>query len=87
MSVMGLSVVSVRRLREAFYRRKADPNKQRARTVKEIVRMGARLQGVKACASPSCVLAPSKMLGDLDLKEEKFCRDCSTALFEGTVRI
>ncbi len=49
--------------------------------------MGARLRGSKECSQPSCVLAASKHLADLDLKEEKFCRDCSLHLFEGTVRI
>lgn len=82
-----LAVVSVRRLRESFYRRKADPGKQRARLVKEIVRMVARLRGMRACEDPKCVLAPSKMLADLDLKEEKFCRACSQRLFTGTMRI
>jgi predicted Zn-dependent protease len=82
-----LAVVSVRRLREAFYRRKADPGKQRARLAKEIVRMVARLRGMKVCENPSCVLSASKMLADLDLKEEKFCRDCSQRLFTGSVRI
>jgi predicted Zn-dependent protease len=87
LSSKKLAVVSVRRLREAFYRRKADPAKQRARLVKEIVRMVARLRGMKACEDPKCVLSASKMLADLDLKEEKFCRDCSQRLFSGSVRI
>lgn len=81
------AVVSVRRLREAFYRRKADPNRQRARLVKEILRMAARLQGVSECADPTCVLAPSKSIPDLDAKEEKFCRACEQRLFEGRIRI
>jgi predicted Zn-dependent protease len=84
---VGLSVNSVRRLRESFYRRSADLNKQRSRLVKEMARMGARLRGAKECAQPSCILASSKHLADLDLKEEKFCRDCSLHLFEGTVRV
>lgn len=83
----GLSLVSIRRLREAFYRRKADLNKQRARMVKEVTRMAARLRGAPECSDPTCVLAPSKMIADLDLKEERFCRACSQRLFEGTVRI
>lgn len=86
-SAKKLAVVSVRRLREAFYRRKADPNKQRARLVKEITRMGVRLMGLPQCADPKCILAASRMLLDLDLKEEKFCRGCSTRMFEGRVQI
>jgi predicted Zn-dependent protease len=87
LSKKKLAIVSVRRLREAFYRRKADPVKQRTRLVKEIVRMTARLRGMPACADPQCVLAPSKMLADLDLKEEKLCRGCSQWMFSGSMRI
>jgi predicted Zn-dependent protease len=82
-----LAVVSVRRLREAFYRRKADPVKQRTRQVKEVCRMAARLQGAPQCVDPKCILSPSKMLMDVDLKEEKLCRSCTTRLFEGRIEI
>jgi len=87
MSAQRTAVVSVRRLREAFYRRKADPTKQRARLVKELVRMVGRLRGAPECASPQCVLSASKMFADLDLKEERLCRSCAHRLFEGTIRI
>ncbi len=87
MSAKKLAVVSVRRLRESHYRRKADPVKQRTRLVKELLRMAARLQGNPVCPSPKCVLAASKMFADIDLKEERFCRDCTLRLFEGTIRI
>jgi predicted Zn-dependent protease len=87
LSSKKVAVVSVRRLREAFYRRKADPGKQRARLAKEIIRMVSRLRGMPACSDPACVLAPSKMLADLDLKEEKFCRACSQRMFTGTMSI
>ena len=82
-----VAVVSVRRLREAFFRRKADPTKQRTRLVKEILRMAGRLQGLKQCASPDCVLAPSKVIPDIDSKGEMYCRPCSQALFEGKIQI
>jgi predicted Zn-dependent protease len=77
----------VRRLREAFYRRKADPVKQRSRLVKELLRMAGRLRSAPECTDPKCVLAASKMFADLDLKEERYCRQCSLRLFEGTIRI
>jgi len=87
LSAKRLAVVSVRRLREAFYRRKADPTKQRTRLVKELMRMAGRLKGVPGCTDLHCVLAPSKMFADLDLKDERLCRECSRRLFEGTIRI
>jgi predicted Zn-dependent protease len=82
-----VAVVSVRRMREAFFRRKADHVKQRARLVKEMLRMAGRLQGLKECASPDCVLAPSKVVPDVDSKGELYCRNCSQALFEGKIQI
>ena len=82
-----LAVVSVRRLREAFYRRPADPTKHRARLVKEIVRMTGRLAGARECGDPNCALSGSKNVIDIDLKEETFCRACSLKLFEGTIRL
>ena len=83
----GLGVVSVRRLREAFYRRSADPGKQRARLTKEITRASARSIGMPECKTPQCVLSASSMLADIDLKEEKLCRACSERMFQGTVRL
>lgn len=86
-SAHGLAVVSVRRIREAYYRRKTDPVKQRARLVKEILRMAGRLRGNPECGKPDCVLAPSKSMYDLDAKSESFCRACALRLFEGTIRV
>jgi len=83
----GWGIVSLRRLREAFYRRRADPGKQRARLTKELVRIVARLRRMPVCSSPQCVLAASDMLADVDIKEEKLCRACSQRLFQGTIRL
>jgi len=83
----GLGVVSVRRLREAFYRRSADPNKQRARLTRELLRAIARLVGLPECKTPQCALAPSSMLADVDLKNDRPCRACLQRLFKGTVSI
>jgi predicted Zn-dependent protease len=81
------AVVSVRRLREAFYRRRADPVRQRARLVKEIVRMWGRLRGAAECVDPACAMAPSRVVPDLDTKDEKLCRACEQRLFEGTIPV
>jgi predicted Zn-dependent protease len=86
-SKLNCALVSVRRQREAFYKRKANPTKQRSRLVKELLRMGGRLRGMKECADPECVLAPSRSVHDLDTKEERFCRGCETQIFEGKLRL
>jgi predicted Zn-dependent protease len=83
----GIGVISVRRLREAFYRRPADPARQRSRTIKEILRVAARLRGMPQCPDPACVLAPSKSIPDLDTKAEAYCRPCAQRLFEGRIRV
>ena len=81
----GIGVISVRRLREAFYRRRAEPGKQRTRLVKEILRVAGRLQDASECSHPECVLAPSRSIPDLDSKSETYCRSCSQLLFQGRV--
>ncbi|HKQ62247.1 MAG TPA: hypothetical protein VJS92_13230 [Candidatus Polarisedimenticolaceae bacterium] len=86
-SAKGLAVISVRRLREAFYRRPADPGRQRARLVKEILRMAGRLQGAAECTDPHCVMAATHVVADLDIKEERYCRACAQRLFEGRVQL
>ena len=86
-SSKGIAVVSVRRTREAHYRRKADPSAQRARLSKEVLRMIGRLKGLKICSDPKCVLAPSKSVPDVDSKVEMYCRPCAQLLFEGKIRV
>lgn len=83
----GLAVISLRRLREAFYRRKADPGKLRSRLTRELLRMSGRLQGLKECTDSTCSLASSRSVADVDSKAEQFCRSCSQWLFEGKVQI
>lgn len=81
------AVVSVRRLREAFYRRKADPKKQRARLVKEILRAIGLLRGLGDCRDPACVLSTTQVLPDIDRKAERFCGSCWRRLSTGVMRI
>lgn len=83
----GLAVISVRRLREAFYRRPADPPRHRARLTKETLRMAGRLRGVQECTDPQCALSPSKSVPDLDTKNEGWCRACAQRLFEGKIKV
>ncbi len=81
------AVVSVRRLREAFYNRRANPTKQRTRVVKELLRMAGRLRGLTECSDSDCVMGRSASVRDVDFKEERYCRACELRLFEGTIRI
>lgn len=81
------AVVSVKRLREAFYRRKADPGRQRARLVKLLLEAIGRLKGLPECADPGCVLGSAQVLPDIDRKAERFCPACWRRLSTGVVRI
>ena len=82
-----VAVFSVRRLREAFYRRKADPAKQRARVVKVLLQAIGRLKGLSECRDPRCVMAPTGALADIDFKDERFCAACSKRLTSGVVKL
>lgn len=80
-------LVSLRRLREAFYRRKADPAKQRARLAKEMLRAVGRARNLPDCGDPTCAMAATQALADLDRKGERYCGTCWKRLTTGAVRI
>jgi predicted Zn-dependent protease len=82
-----LALVSVRRMREAFYRRKPDPVRQRARLVKEILRAIGKIHGLQDCRDPGCALAPSQAIADIDRKGEHYCSACWKRLSTGAMRI
>jgi predicted Zn-dependent protease len=81
------ALVSVRRLRESFYRRKADPQLQRARLAKEILRGVGRARGLQECNDPGCALSPTQTLHDVDRKAERLCAACLRRLTTGVVRV
>lgn len=81
------AIVSVRRMREAFWKRKADPVKQRARLVKELLRAAARLAGLPDCNNADCALSPTRNVSDLDGKTEHYCGACWKRMSAGTMRI
>lgn len=82
-----IALVSVRRMREAFYRRKPDPLRQRARLVKEMLRAIGRIHGLPDCRDPACALAPTQAMADVDRKAERYCAACWKRLSTGAVRI
>jgi predicted Zn-dependent protease len=77
------ALVSVRRLREVFYKRKADPGRQRGRLVKAILRAVGKARGLADCSDPACALSPTGALADLDRKAERYCSPCWKRLSEG----
>lgn len=83
----GAALLSVRRLREAFYRRKADTAKQRGRLVKQILRATGLLRGLPDCRDPSCAMSAAQAVADIDRKRERYCAACWRRVSEGAFRI
>jgi archaemetzincin len=82
-----VAVVSVRRLREAFYKRKADPGKVRARLVKLALYALGRARGLPDCRDAGCALLTTTALADIDMKPEKYCASCWRRMTTGAYRI
>ena len=86
-SASHVAVVSVRRLREAFYKRKADPAKARARLVKLGLYALGRARGLPDCRDAGCALLSTASLADIDMKPEKYCASCWRRMTTGAYRI
>lgn len=82
-----VAIVSIRRMREVFYRRKSEPAKHRARLVKEVLHAVGRVAGLAACGDPGCALAPSRSIADVDRKSEHYCAACWKWMSAGSMRI
>jgi len=82
-----VAVISVRRLREAFYKRKVDPVKARARLVKLALYVLGRARGLPECNDRACALFTTSSLPDIDMKPEKYCASCWRRMTTGAYRI
>jgi predicted Zn-dependent protease len=82
-----VAVVSVRRLREAFYKRKADPAKARARLVKLALYALGRARGLPECRDAGCALSTITGLADIDQKPERYCASCWRRMTTGAYRV
>jgi archaemetzincin len=86
-AVSRIAVLSVRRLREAFYKRKADPARQRGRLIKLALYALGRARGLPDCRDAGCALSATTALADIDMKPEKFCAACWRRLTTGAYRL
>jgi len=82
-----VAVLSVRRLREAFYKRKVDPVKARARLVKLALYAIGRARGLPDCKERACALFTTSSLADIDMKPEKYCASCWRRMTTGAYRL
>ena len=81
------ALLSVRRLREAFYRRKSDAAKQRSRLVKQILRVIGLLRGLSDCRDPGCSMSITQVVTDIDRKKERYCAPCWRHLTTGAFHV
>jgi archaemetzincin len=82
-----VAVLSLRRLREAFYKRKVDPAKVRGRLVKLALYALGRALGLPECNDRGCALSATASLADIDVKPEKYCASCWRRMTTGAFRI
>jgi hypothetical protein len=79
------AVLSTRRLKESFYKRKADPAKQHGRAAREFISAIGAARGLLGCHDPYCVMAESHTVMDVDRKNDRFCGHCNN-LIHGRLR-
>jgi len=74
------AVVSTYRLRNEFYGLPADEERLIERTIKEVVHEAGHSFGLVHCPDYGCVMHAATYVEDVDLKSERFCRDCRARL-------
>jgi archaemetzincin len=70
------AVVSVMRLHADYYGLPANEDLLLDRAVKEVVHELGHGFGLVHCPDYSCVMSSSTYVEDVDLKAERYCRDC-----------
>lgn len=81
------AIVSTRRLKEAFWKRKSDPPRQQTRLVREIVGAVALAAGAPPCEIPDCAASPARGPLDIDRKTDRLCPNCERKVRGGSIRL
>ena len=74
------AVISLARLYPEFYGQPRDPQRFKARAVKEAVHELGHLLGLGHCPDPACIMFFSNSLADTDRKGPGFCERCQKRL-------
>lgn len=74
------AIISLKRLRQEFYRLPGNEKLFHERTVKEAVHELGHTYGLKHCPNPACVMHFSNSLRDTDVKGWDFCSACRARL-------
>lgn len=80
------AVISLARLREEFYGRRANRRRLEERAAKEALHELGHLFGLGHCSNPGCVMFSSNSLDDTDRKSADFCANCRRLLPAGLNR-
>ena len=78
-----VAAIYLPRLRDEFYVRKSDKNKNNLfeqRVIKEAVHELGHTFGLRHCQISKCVMHFSNSIRDTDFKDDKFCERCNKIL-------
>lgn len=81
------AIVSTRRLKEAFWRRKSDPPRQQTRLVREIIGAVALAAGAVPCENPTCPGSSARGPLDIDQKGDRLCPNCDRKVRGGALKL
>lgn len=81
------ALVSVRRVKEAFWKRKSDPPRQQTRLVKELLGAIALAHGAPPCENPVCPASAARGPLDIDQKGDRLCPNCERKVKGGALRL
>ena len=81
------AIVSLRRMKEAFWKRKSDPSRQQTRLVREIVGAVALAAGAAPCENPTCPASSARGPLDIDQKGDRLCPNCDRKVRGGSLRM
>jgi archaemetzincin len=79
----GIAVISLRRLRQEYYRLAQDKELFSQRAIKEAIHEIGHTYGLTHCRDEACVMHFSNSLADTDRKEACLCQKCQSKLWSG----
>ena len=81
------ALVSTRRIKEAFWKRKSDPPRQQTRLVKELIGAIALAHGAPPCENPTCPASSARGPLDIDQKGDRLCPNCERKVKGGALKL
>lgn len=76
----GIAIISLKRLRQEFYKLRPDQNLLVERAIKEAIHEIGHLCGLEHCHDRRCIMYFSNSIWDTDMKGPGFCKSCQIKL-------